>query len=224
MPRLRLDVLAPEWVAPVVRRMPEVRRGDRGALSPRRARSWARAGASAASCARAATTRRSCCRTPGSRRWCPSLRDIPLRSGYVGESRYGLLNQLYQQERARADARSTTRACPRRRASRREPLPAPQLDAPSDRDLAGYASNSASPGRYAVLCPGAEYGPAKRWPYFAELRRAARRARSVVLGSASDAEAARGIAGHQPGRQDQLDEAIDLIAGAALRGDATIPA
>ena len=70
-------------------------------------------------------------------------------------------------------------------------------------------------GPYAVLCPGAEYGPAKRWPYFKEL--AARMpVPSVILGSASDREAAAGIGGKDLVGRTTLDEAIRLIAGAAL--------
>src|SRR5207247_921713 len=70
-------------------------------------------------------------------------------------------------------------------------------------------------GRYAVLCPGAEYGPAKRWPYFAEL--AQRLPMPVVLlGSANDAAAAGGIGGTNLVGKTMLDEAIDLIAGAEL--------
>src|SRR5205823_11588602 len=68
-------------------------------------------------------------------------------------------------------------------------------------------------GAYAVLCPGAEYGPAKRWPYFAEL--AARLKQPVVLlGSQNDVPAAEGIAGRNLVGGTTLDEAIDIIAGA----------
>ena len=69
--------------------------------------------------------------------------------------------------------------------------------------------------RYAVLCPGAEYGPAKRWPYFAQL--AQRLAMPVVLlGSANDVAAAAGVGGTNLVGKTTLDEAIDLIAGAKL--------
>jgi heptosyltransferase-2 len=69
--------------------------------------------------------------------------------------------------------------------------------------------------RYAVLCPGAEYGPAKRWPYFGEL--ASRIGIPVViLGSANDRDAAAGIPGKDLAGRTTLDEAIVLIAGAAM--------
>jgi heptosyltransferase-2 len=68
-------------------------------------------------------------------------------------------------------------------------------------------------GPYVALCPGAEYGPAKRWPYFADL--AARLGMpAVVLGSASDAPAAQGVGGTNLVGRTSLDEAIALIAGA----------
>jgi heptosyltransferase-2 len=68
-------------------------------------------------------------------------------------------------------------------------------------------------GDYAVLCPGAEYGPAKRWPYFKEL--AARLNLPVVLlGSASDLSSAESIPGKNLVGKTTLDEAIDLVAGA----------
>ncbi|HZD21172.1 MAG TPA: lipopolysaccharide heptosyltransferase II, partial [Burkholderiales bacterium] len=68
---------------------------------------------------------------------------------------------------------------------------------------------------YVVLCPGAEYGPAKRWPYFAEL--AARVKEPVVLlGSQNDVPAAEGIAGRNLVGRTTLDEAIEILAGAKL--------
>src|SRR5256714_14555970 len=94
----------------------------------------------------------------------------------------------------------------------RQPLPEARLRI----DAASAAATRARfgiEGPYAVLCPGAEYGPAKRWPYFAEL--AARLPSAVVLlGSANDAKAAAGVPGTNLVGKTTLDEAIDLIAGA----------
>jgi heptosyltransferase-2 len=67
--------------------------------------------------------------------------------------------------------------------------------------------------RYAVLCPGAEYGPAKRWPYFAELATRLPLP-AVLLGSRKDAEASGGISGTDLMGKTTLDEAIALLAGA----------
>ena len=66
-----------------------------------------------------------------------------------------------------------------------------------------------------MLCPGAEYGPAKRWPYFAELSQQSPHP-AVVLGSAKDRAAAAGIGGLDLTGRTTLDEAIALIAGAAV--------
>ena len=71
-------------------------------------------------------------------------------------------------------------------------------------------------GPYAVLCPGAEYGPAKRWPYFAELRRRARNARPCSSARPTTAMPRQGILGTNLVGETTLDEAIDLIAGARL--------
>jgi heptosyltransferase-2 len=66
-----------------------------------------------------------------------------------------------------------------------------------------------------ALCPGAEYGPAKRWPYFGDLSREIP-LEKAILGSAGDAEAAQGIEGTNLAGRTSLDEAIVLLAGAAL--------
>ncbi|MBW8905136.1 MAG: lipopolysaccharide heptosyltransferase II, partial [Betaproteobacteria bacterium] len=141
----------------------------------------------------------------------PFFAHIPVRSGYLGESRYGLLNQLHKNGKdamrehyARlADAPGATAA---------SLLPQARLRV----DAAEVAATRARFGLeqpYVALCPGAEYGPAKRWPYFADL--AARLQRpAVLLGSANDAAAAAGIGGKNLVGRTTLDEAIDLIAGA----------
>jgi heptosyltransferase-2 len=78
----------------------------------------------------------------------------------------------------------------------------------------------------AALCPGAEYGPAKRWPpaYFADLgRRLARGGYQVwVIGSSKDraigeeiAQLSQGTCVNLCGRT-SLDEVVDLLSGAQL--------
>jgi heptosyltransferase-2 len=78
----------------------------------------------------------------------------------------------------------------------------------------------------AVLCPGAEYGPAKRWParYFGELAQglAAHGCEVWLVGSKNDAQAgaeieqfAGGICRNLCG-QTTLADAIDLLSSAAL--------
>jgi heptosyltransferase-2 len=211
-PGAKLDMLAPDWVAPVARRMPEVdeviavpfrhralQLGSRWRLG----RTLKRRGYSEAIV------------LPNS--WkaalVPFFADIPLRAGYVGESRYGLLNRLYRKP-DKAMRRHYARLAEAPDAEPRQPLPEARLRV----DLASAAATRARfgiEGRYAVLCPGAEYGPAKRWPYFAEL--AARLAMPVVLlGSPNDAAAAADVGGRNLVGKTTLDEAIDLIAGAEL--------
>src|SRR6266852_1842005 len=96
----------------------------------------------------------------------------------------------------------------------KQPLPATRLRVEAA-EIAAVARRFGIESRYAVLCPGAEYGPAKRWPYFAQL--AQRLAMPVVLlGSANDAAAAAGIGGTNLIGKTTLDEAIHLIAGAAF--------
>ena len=66
---------------------------------------------------------------------------------------------------------------------------------------------------YCVLCPGAEYGPAKRWPYFRELS-SKLSSPVLILGSSSDENAYAGILGKNLIGRTTLEEAMALIAGA----------
>lgn len=104
----------------------------------------------------------------------PLLAKIPLRTGFVGEMRYGLLNDarklnekmlplMVERFAQLAEDRSKPLA---------RPLPSPHLEVKTEqrqRTLDKLGLNLDKP--VAVFCPGAEYGPAKRWPapYFAEL-------------------------------------------------------
>lgn len=202
-----LDALAPEWVAPVVRRMPEVeeviaapfRHGPLALASRwRLGRSLERRGYEAAYV------------LPNS--WksalVPFFARIPKRIGYVGEMRYGLLNSLYRKEKS-----SMVVHYARLAGGPDAPLGAAQLSV-WEEEIRETCRRFGIEGEYTVLCPGAEYGPAKRWPYFREL--AARLGTPVVLlGSRTDAQAAAGIPGKNLVGETSLDEAIRLIAGAA---------
>jgi heptosyltransferase-2 len=124
---------------------------------------------------------------------------------YVGEARYGLLNDARKATGASMAAHYAALAGD-------GPLSQPRLRVSAD-EIEQAKRKFGIAGRYAVLCPGAEYGPAKRWPYFADLSKRMSLP-AVVLGSAKDRDASGGISGTDLTGKTSLDEAIALTAGA----------
>jgi len=225
---LTLDVLAPAWTLPLVRRMPEVRHGilspfRHGDLQLGRRRQLARE--------LAAERYDQAIVLPNTIKSAlvPCFARIPLRTGYRGEMRWGIVNDLRS-----LDAASVPLLAERYAAlasgpdeTLRRPLPAVHLkvdEAVRSATLRRLGLEAAQPA--VVLCPGAEYGPAKRWPvrHFSGLaRELVARGRSVwIVGS--DADRALGDAIVQSagagsrnlcGRT-TLDEAIDVLASAEV--------
>ena len=213
-PGSRIDMVAPPWVAPVARRMPEVSEvvevdlrhgelqlGDRWRLGRRlKERGYDQAYV-------LPNTMKSAL--------APSFAGIPLRAGYLGESRLGLLNRIHKAKQPRepmplhyarlAEEPGTEPALP---------LPATALSVSRERAKA-TADRFGLSGAYTVFCPGAEYGPAKRWPFFRDLA-AKLGAQVVLLGSPGDLKDNKDIPGTNLIGKTTLDEAIDLIAGAAM--------
>jgi len=153
----------------------------------------------------------------------PFLAGIPRRVGMIGEMRYGLINVALPAASANrrtvdefvrfagaSDLAEDER--PRLRAGHEATASIARLDLHNDRKL-------------VVLCPGAEYGPAKRWPayHFAGLAGllAQRGIASIIVGGAKERALGQEItAGLEPGLvhdltgQTTLAEVIGLLARA----------
>lgn len=152
---------------------------------------------------------------------------IPVRTGYRGEMRFGLVNDLRALDKAALPLiaeRYAALAEPRGEPLER-PLPQPRLAVDPDARAATLERHGLALDRpVTAFAPGAEYGPAKRWPaaHFATLalKLAARGEQVWLLGSARDAAAtaqvqdlAGGICVDLAGRT-SLDEAIDILSAA----------
>lgn len=228
-PHCRIDVLAPEWTAPLLARMPEVTRPvampighGRFAMAERRRLGLA---------LRAEHYDRAIV-LPGS--WksalVPYFAKIPQRTGYVGELRWGLLNDA-----RRLDKSSLPRTVDRFVALGLAPHAAMPLRDARPRLCPDAANGAAAMARLGLasdggpllaLCPGAEYGPAKQWPaaHFASVARwwEVRGGRVWLFGSSQDAPMGAEIAQRSGavcidlcGRT-TLAEAVDLLALAAV--------
>ena len=220
-PSAVIDVLAPAWALAVYRRMPEVARalalpfghgdlklGERHAFGRSLERydeaivlpnSWKSA-------------------------LVPFHAKIPKRTGYRGELRYGLLNDVRSLDKAALPLiveRYAALAQPAGEPLRR-PLPEPRLAVdPAERAETAARLSLDTSRPIAAFAPGAEYGPAKRWPtrHFAELGRVLvdRGYQVWLFGSAKDAEVTNEIAAglrdvvDLAGRT-TLDDAIDLLS------------
>ena len=160
----------------------------------------------------------------------PFYAGIPVRTGFLGEWRWGLVN-----DRRPLDKKQLPRTVDRFAAlglNRGEPLPAslpwPHLSADPDRGMhrlrvMGFTAPFAP---LLALCPGAEYGSAKQWPadHFRAVAAAMtqRGWRVMVVGSAKEAAlgdhilGAVGDSGFNLAGRTRLEEAVDLLSLATV--------
>ena len=221
-PERDLDVLAPAWSLPIVARMPEIRagiaaetaHGEIGLGTRRRiARELRPAGYD-----RAIVLPRSF-----KAALIPWFAKIPVRTGFRGETRYVLVNDMRPFDRKVLDQTvkrfvalglELGEALP-------DDLPFPALDVSADNQARCIGELGLDTSRPVIaMMPGAEYGPAKCWPLdrFADLAaRLDSRGYAVwVLGSGKDHAAGETIAAGSRalnlcGRT-SLEDVIDVLA------------
>ena len=137
----------------------------------------------------------------------PFLAGIPERVGWVGEWRFGLLNDLRwgERKRPRMVDQCAALALPAD-APQPEQWPLPELRVPTA-EVTGWRERLGltAQRRVVALAPGA-VGPSKRWPgaSFAELARAliAQGCEVWIIGGPSEAPLARLIRDHAPEARD----------------------
>jgi heptosyltransferase-2 len=153
----------------------------------------------------------------------PYFANIPLRTGFTGEMRYGLLNdaRTLDKEALPLMAERFMQLAEEPNTAIKRPIPSPCLtvgDAQRQQVLDKLGLSLNQP--VAVFCPGAEYGPAKRWPipYFAELAQKLRDMGYAVwlVGSSKDREIGEKIVTLGNGSCKNLCGTTDLSDAIAL--------
>ena len=222
-PDCTIDVIAPEWSLPVLRRMSEVSEGISADLSHGEFSFFQRRKLGLSLKVKKYTHAIIIPRSWKSA-LIPYFADVPVRTGYRGEMRYGLLNDIRV-----LNKKVLTQTVQRyvAHAYQNNPESAPAIPFPALQvDLKNQAEVLARLGLNLdklVVCmmPGAEYGPAKQWPvdYYKKL------AESLVdngyqvwiLGSEKDGAAGEAIADRNAGASNlcgktQLVDTVDLQA------------
>lgn len=149
----------------------------------------------------------------------PLWAGIPRRVGYLGEARVGLLtHRLKNPPKAKRPPMVALYSALSGEAGVEHDRP--QLHWPEAEQARALAPLGLVAGRHVVFAPGAEYGPAKRWParHFAALA-ASLDAPVLLLGSAKEQALCEEIAAAAPqvrnlAGQTSLQDAIGLIASA----------
>jgi heptosyltransferase II len=218
-----LSVAALPWVAPVYRAMPQVHEVIEWPFAHGRL-DWA---------ARKAAARELRGRfdaayvLPNSLKSAliPFLARIPRRIGYLGESRYLLLNERLTNPEGRPPMVAFYRALAGGVPDLHAPQERPKLSFDAATVQAACGKVQLSPQQYWAFAPGAEYGPAKIWPasHYAELARglfATHGVPVILLGSGKEAALCEQIANEAAGAcrvlagKTSLIDAMALIAGA----------
>ncbi|MBI3222516.1 MAG: lipopolysaccharide heptosyltransferase II [Nitrosomonadales bacterium] len=153
----------------------------------------------------------------------PFFARIPVRTGFIGESRYGLLNDARQLDQTALPlmVQRFAQLAETARDTISRPLPEPRLSiTTAQRDVTLRKLNLSLNRRVAAFCPGAEYGPAKRWPatYYAEIARRLQQQGYAVwlIGSGKDQAVADEINRLAGGTCDNLCGRTDLGDAIAL--------
>mgnify|MGYP003666153161 CR=1 FL=1 len=212
-----IDVLAPAWCRPLLSRMPEVRAPlelpfGHGELKLRRRRAEGRALRGDYDHAYV---------LPNSLKSAliPWFARVPVRTGWRGEMRYGLLNDVRVLDKTRYPLmvqRFVALALPAEAAvPALEEIAAPSLKVDPEQVAATLATHGLNRQRPVLgLCPGAEFGPSKRWPeyHYAEVARhwIANGGQVWLFGSGKDRPVAESIRDALPAEH---QDAVALLAG-----------
>ncbi len=222
-PDCQIDVLAPAWSLPLIARMPEVRRGiewpvahgefgfgklrrlglalrsesyDRAIVLPRKLKAAL----------------------------APWFARIPRRTGFRGELRFGLINDLRPLDAAvlKQTVQRFVALGLEHAPSQAPAIPEPRLrvdEANRERLFRELGLNTDRP--VVAFMPGAEYGPAKQWPtqYFSQLAMRLVEAgwQVWILGSAKEAALGEAICAGNSRAQNlcgrtQLADTVDLLS------------
>ena len=230
-PEAEIDVLAPNWCRPILARMPQVTQAiampvGHGALQ------WSVRKQLANSLV--ARQYQQSIVLPNSLKSAlvPWMAKIPKRTGWRGEMRYGLVNDMRSLDTAAFPLMvqryiALAEDAPRSAADLK-PIITPSLDVDHEQQVAVFKRFAlANDDRQLIaFCPGAEFGPAKRWPHFHFATLAAQLIDSgrqiVCLGSAKDTAAIQQIKDLlsadqlrsfvDVSGQTTLTEAVDILA------------
>ncbi len=225
-PNATIDVLAPDWASPILKYMPEIQNGfvlptKHGELAVKKR----------FACGKMLRHEHydQAILLPNSFKSAliPFVANIPRRTGWLGEMRWGLLNDIRHLDKQKlplmiqrfaALGLSKDTALP-------SELPWPQLQVQPEnvQSTLNKLNLSVDPSKpILVLCPGAEYGPAKRWPaeYYAEVanQKIAEGWTVWILGGLKDQPIAKEIQSlthekaHDLTGKTGLGEAIDLLS------------
>lgn len=225
-PEMNIDVLAPNWSEPLLQRMPEVRnsismpighgklqlglRYKIGKQLRKNNYDWA-------------------ILLPNSLKSAliPFWAKIPKRTGFKGEMRYGLLNDVHllnKEKLTMTVQRFVSLASNDQNYVPTDyPFPKLQLDQNIIKNtLDKFDLNTKKP--ILALCPGAEFGPAKRWPIEHNAKVARQKLENGwqvwIFGSDKDQKVAESISDQAGGNcinlagKTSLAEAIDLLSQA----------
>ena len=222
-PSAQISVLAPAWSAPILGRMPEIKESitmpvghGQLQLSMR----WKLGRQLSQQFDQAIVL-------PGSLKSAliPWIARIKKRTGYIGEQRYGLLNdlrRLNQETLPFSVQRFVALGEPKNSTPRSlNDIPKPRLQHDPANCLKLRQQFSINNSPLYVLCPGAEFGPAKQWPakYFAAVarNRLQQGTQVIILGSHKDQQVAAEIIASAAGCLDltgktSLADAVDLMS------------
>lgn len=216
-PQLHIDVLAPAWSKPVLAAMPEVRDAlemplQHGELGLRKRYQLGK-------------SLREChydwsITLPGSLKSAlvPFWAQIPVRTGFRGEMRYGLLNDMRLLDKSRLPMTVQRFVALGLPADAAQPPavtnPAMQVAQSEQQQARDKFQLGTAP--LLALCPGAEYGPSKRWPveYFSAVAQhfvEQQHGQVVLLGSGKDAPVCAEIA-----KRAALEACYDLAGQTSL--------
>jgi heptosyltransferase-2 len=219
-PDAEIDVMAPAFHGPVVSRMPEVSRfvpapGGHGEFSLRahwalgrqlRRRRYTRAIVLPRSIKSALV---------------PFFAGARRRTGFLGERRYVLLNDIRHGREALSTVDGFIALALESGEAPPDRVPQPGLRVDTGRQAALAREHGIRPDvPLAILAPGAEFGVSKRWPegYFAETAAALMDSgwQVAAIGSPKEADAGAAVAEAAPGALNlcgvtSLEDAVDLL-------------